>query len=146
MRLAKYYWKIQCLFNTSPCPVQQKNQLVQKHNNIKERIILFPPNTQTQHRITLNTEAVFACFFPNFIVNSIQLRWFGASWSIVSLTKLIFMHWLTILIGYCNFSDDTFTTAKWLIPECLDICDTLTICKFFHKSWHHMDSYWLVSF
>ncbi|OAX34896.1 hypothetical protein K503DRAFT_697887, partial [Rhizopogon vinicolor AM-OR11-026] len=41
-----------------------------------------------------------------------------------------------------NASDGTtFTTAKTLVPECLDLCDTLAIRQFFRKSWRYMDGY-----
>ncbi|KAH7925369.1 hypothetical protein BV22DRAFT_1011364 [Leucogyrophana mollusca] len=43
--------------------------------------------------------------------------------------------------GYRNASDGKFTTAKVLVPQCLDMCDTLTIRRFFRKSWRYMDAY-----
>ena len=42
---------------------------------------------------------------------------------------------------HCKFSDGKFTTAQKLVLQCLDMCDTLTIQRFFQKSWRYMDSY-----
>ena len=80
-------------------------------------------------------------YFPSFTANSIRLRCCGVSWSTVSLYLLTDNATLIIMTGYHNFSDGTFMTAKWLIPECLNMCDTLTIRRFFRKSWQYMDSY-----
>lgn len=43
--------------------------------------------------------------------------------------------------GYRNLSDGKFATAKILVPQCLDMCDTLTIRRFFRKTWRYMDAY-----
>ncbi|KAG2071521.1 hypothetical protein BDR04DRAFT_1015678, partial [Suillus decipiens] len=43
--------------------------------------------------------------------------------------------------GYQNVTDGRFSTAKTLVPQCLDMCDVLTIHHFFHKAWHYMDAY-----
>ncbi|KIM89756.1 hypothetical protein PILCRDRAFT_195617 [Piloderma croceum F 1598] len=43
--------------------------------------------------------------------------------------------------GYCNTSDGKFTTAKVLVPQCLDLCNTTTIRRFFRKTWRYMDAY-----
>jgi hypothetical protein len=47
--------------------------------------------------------------------------------------------------GYRRISDGKFPTARRVIPECLDMCDTLTIRRFFRKSWRYMDAYRCVS-
>ena len=47
--------------------------------------------------------------------------------------------------GYCNVSDGKFTTAKLIVPQCLNMCDTLTIRRFFRKVWRYMDAYRYVS-
>ena len=38
-------------------------------------------------------------------------------------------------------ADGKFATAKKLVPKCLGSCDLVTICRFFHKTWHYMDAY-----
>lgn len=43
--------------------------------------------------------------------------------------------------GYRNVTDGKFSTAKTLVPQCLDMCDVLTIRRFFHKAWRYMDAY-----
>ena len=43
--------------------------------------------------------------------------------------------------GYCNASDSKFTTAKFLVPQCLDLCNTTTIHHFFCNMWQYMDAY-----
>ncbi|KAG0708421.1 hypothetical protein DFH29DRAFT_892416 [Suillus ampliporus] len=43
--------------------------------------------------------------------------------------------------GYRKASDGKFTTAKVLVPQCLDMCETLTIRRFFRKMWRYMDAY-----
>jgi hypothetical protein len=43
--------------------------------------------------------------------------------------------------GYRIMSDGKFAMAKRLMPQCLAMCDTPTICWFFRKSWWYMDAY-----
>jgi hypothetical protein len=43
--------------------------------------------------------------------------------------------------GYRNVTDGRFSTAKTLVPQCLDMCDVLTIRRFFRKAWRYMDAY-----
>lgn len=43
--------------------------------------------------------------------------------------------------GYRNSADGKFVTAKLLVPECLDMCDLITIRCFFQKTWRYMDAY-----
>ena len=53
--------------------------------------------------------------------------------------------WLTIPLGYWIASDGKFTTAKTLVPQCLDMCDTLIIWRFFQKTWRYIDAYAYIS-
>jgi hypothetical protein len=48
-------------------------------------------------------------------------------------------------LGYRKASDGKFATAKVLVPQCLDMCETLTIRRFFRKTWRYMDAYRCVS-
>lgn len=51
-------------------------------------------------------------------------------------------HTLTLYYtGYREASDGKFTTARELVPQCLDLCDVFTIRRFFRKCWRYMDSY-----
>jgi len=34
-----------------------------------------------------------------------------------------------------------FATAKVLVPQCLDLCELITIRQFFQKSWRYIDAY-----
>ena len=43
--------------------------------------------------------------------------------------------------GYRNLADGKFVTAKILVPQCLNMCDTLTIRQFFRKTWRYMEAY-----
>ena len=47
----------------------------------------------------------------------------------------------TSLSGYRAATDGKFKTAKELVPNCLDSCETLTIRHFFRKTWRYMDAY-----
>ncbi|KZT03152.1 uncharacterized protein LAESUDRAFT_738373 [Laetiporus sulphureus 93-53] len=38
-------------------------------------------------------------------------------------------------------ADETFPTAKRLVPQILDACSVKTIRAFFRKAWHYMDAY-----
>jgi len=45
------------------------------------------------------------------------------------------------MTGYHNASDGKFATAKVLVPQCLDMCDTLTITDSFIRpgvTWMHI--------
>ncbi|KZP28152.1 hypothetical protein FIBSPDRAFT_729739, partial [Athelia psychrophila] len=42
---------------------------------------------------------------------------------------------------YRNLTDNKFPAAKLLVPQCLDMCDTLIIHHFFRKTWQYMDAY-----
>ncbi|OAX37272.1 hypothetical protein K503DRAFT_244810, partial [Rhizopogon vinicolor AM-OR11-026] len=59
---------------------------------------------------SLKVGVVSAFSYPSSTVNTIYWRWFGD-------TQNNCFH---------NASDGTFTTAKTLVPGCLDLCDTLT--------------------
>ena len=85
-----------------------------------------------------------AFFFPTFIVNWTQLRCCGDLWNIVHYSfKASSLGNLTPTInsGYQQLSDGSFKMAKKLIPECLDMCNILTIHSFFCKTWHYMDAF-----
>ncbi|KAG2339807.1 hypothetical protein BDR05DRAFT_891223 [Suillus weaverae] len=50
------------------------------------------------------------------------------------------------LWGYAKYcyhkaSDRKFTTVKVLVPQCLNMCETLNIRWFFRKTWCCMDAY-----
>jgi hypothetical protein len=49
------------------------------------------------------------------------------------------------LLGYRKASDRKFATAKVPVPQCLNMCETLTIHQFFCKTWCYMDTYWWAS-
>ena len=107
---------------------------------------LISPMRSQWFSITLRAGAMCVCFFPSSIVNLIPSKCFGVSWSTVSIctSLLLSISWLLLIEGYWKFSDGKFTTAKTLVPECLNMGDTLTIHHFFQKSWRYMDSYWWV--
>ncbi|OAX39722.1 hypothetical protein K503DRAFT_855858, partial [Rhizopogon vinicolor AM-OR11-026] len=67
---------------------------------------------------SLKVGVMSAFSYPSSTVNSTHRRWFGDTQNIAS---------------FRNASDGTFTTAKTLVPECLDLCDILTIRQFFRK-------------
>jgi hypothetical protein len=66
----------------------------------------------------------------------------------LGLCKTSYVH-LMILIccltlkrpDYRSLADGKFTTAKVLVPKCLDSCSLITIRKFFQKAWRYMDAY-----
>jgi hypothetical protein len=52
---------------------------------------------------------------------------------------------LDIFTEYRAASDVKFATAKVLILKILDLANIKLIQKFFHKSWHYVDSYQYIS-
>ena len=69
-------------------------------------------------------------------------------WDAVELCKILWVvsDWLSInyslFKGYWAASDRKFATAKKLVCQCLDMCDTITSREFFCKTWKYMDAYW----
>jgi hypothetical protein len=61
----------------------------------------------------------------------------------------LFSHFSSLVIhstksaGYQNIYDGKFSTAnlKVLVPQCLDMCEMITIRCFFRKVWWYMDVY-----
>lgn len=43
--------------------------------------------------------------------------------------------------GYRNQLDGRFTTAKVLVPQCLDACGLIMIQRFFQKTWRYTNAY-----
>ena len=85
-------------------------------------------------------------FLPKFHceLNPIEMLWGFMKYSKYSHLSVT-VYWLLLIEGYWKFLDSKFTMAKTLVPECLNMCDTLTICCFFQKSWQYMDSYqWVI--
>jgi hypothetical protein len=79
-------------------------------------------------------------FLPKFHceLNPIGMLWGYAKYR-ESLIYYIYYH--SFFSGYRNVSDGKFATAKRIVPACLDMCDTLTIRRFFRKAWRYMDAY-----
>ncbi|OBZ66756.1 hypothetical protein A0H81_13220 [Grifola frondosa] len=53
---------------------------------------------------------------------------------------------IEMLWGYGKYryrlaANGKFATARELVPQCLDMADTLTIRRFFRKTWRYMDAY-----
>lgn len=104
------------------------------------RMILYTRNLC--YSIILKGKDTYVCFSQNSTVSLTQLRCYGDMQSIIS----IFLAHLpninsAISTGFQNALDGKFTTAKLLVPQCLNMCDTLTIRQFFRKTWQYMDAY-----
>ena len=48
------------------------------------------------------------------------------------------IHLIFCFPGYYDSADGKFNTAKALVPQCLDSCNVITICKFFQKMWRYI--------
>jgi hypothetical protein len=74
-------------------------------------------------------------------INPIEMLWGYMKYCELScltdIIPLIIFH----LTGFCTASDGKFAMAKVLVPQCLDMVDTLIIQCFFWKAWHYMDTY-----
>ena len=81
-------------------------------------------------------------FLPKFHckLNLIEMVWGFAKYCEYCLDQY---HGQALILtsGFRNTADGKFGTAKVLVPQCLNICDTLTIQCFFRKTWHYMDAY-----
>jgi len=80
-----------------------------------------------------------ACFCQNFIVSWIWSKFCGVMQNIIGC----FSYCFTILLTYKFVRlSHIFTTATWtLAPQSLNMCDTLTIWRFFQKRWQYKGSY-----
>jgi len=81
-------------------------------------------------------------FLPKFHckLNPIEMLWGFAKYCESPIFFLIFISFIAIE-GYRNVSDGKFATAKKIVPQCLDMCDMLTIRRFFQKTWRYIDAY-----
>ena len=78
-------------------------------------------------------------------VCTVSLIWSGVMQSIVSSACITLIIITSCFTGYWAATDGKFQTTKQLVPDCLDSCDLITTCRFFHKTWRYMDAYRYVS-
>ena len=82
-----------------------------------------------------------ACSCQSSTASSTQSKCCGFMWNTMCcFIAALSLCWLTILLGYWIASDGKFTTAKTLVPQCLDICYMLIIWRFFQKIWWYIDA------
>jgi hypothetical protein len=79
-------------------------------------------------------------FLPKFHckLNPIEMLWGYAKYH---KSLICYIYCYSFFSGYHNVSDGKFATAKRIVPECLDMCNTLTIRWFFRKAWRYVDAY-----
>ena len=71
-------------------------------------------------------------FLPQFHceLNAIEMLWGYAKFhAYVACCTVI--HLIFYFPEYCDSADGKFNTAKALVPQCLDSCNVIMICKFF---------------
>lgn len=86
-------------------------------------------------------------FYPkiHFEINPIEMLWGYIKYREYFVITFCYMTAWCSAIGFCAASNGKFVTAKILVPQCLNMADTLTIQQFFQNFWHYMDTYWYVS-